>query len=342
MGRLRYVRDLPDGSRQYFSHRLEPLGAEHPYFDDVIQQVGEEPARVPLEFFFFGKEQSYPNRVLNRKTDDYILHYVTGGEGTFNGKTIRAGEGFLIVPGVMHCMASDEKNPWQFKWIAFHGRDAGWQMKRQGLDEEHPYFTFHISDHIEELFDEVIYGEHEDRDLNTYLLGVFYIVLSYHKTRDRERMLGRSAGGDYAREAARYMDEHFREDLRAEDLAVKLHISRKYLCTVLEEHIGISTKEYLLMRRLEYASHLLRHTDLTVSEISAQVGYGDYTQLSRLFRKKMGVSPQQFRKGERSDGIASVLDRTGNLYYNRDSESGNELSHRRIESDGNKKDEDRT
>ncbi|MBQ9086516.1 MAG: AraC family transcriptional regulator [Clostridia bacterium] len=316
MGRLRYLRDLPDGSRQYFLHRMEPLESGQPYFDDQIQQIDGEPTQVPLEFLFFGKEQSYPNRVLKRKTNEYILHYVTGGEGTFNGRTVRAGEGFLTVPGVMHRMASDSSDPWRFKWIAFRGRDAKWQMKSIGLDEEHPYFSFHFSRHLEELFDEVIYGEHEDCDLNTYLQGVFYIILSYHKKQYREESRYKGAGGDYAREAVRYMDEHFREDLRAEALAEKLHISRKYLCAVLEEHIGMSTKEYLLMRRLECAAHLLRYTGMTISEIAAQVGYGDYTQLSRLFRQRMGVSPQQFRKGERMAGVSFTLDRRQNLYYN--------------------------
>ena len=41
---------------------------------------------------------------------------------------------------------------------------------------------------------------------------------------------------------------------------------------------------------------MLLNTDMTVSEISAKVGYGDYTQLSRLFKKKMGMSPKQYRK----------------------------------------------
>ena len=340
MGKIQYIRELPDASRQYFSHRLQPLGEDHPYFDDWIKSDSEESEGESLEFFYFGKEQSYPNRVLKRKIECYILHYVTGGRGTFNGRTIRAGEGFLIVPGVMHHMASDERDPWQFKWIAFHGRDAKWQMKRLGLDEDSPYFTFHPSHRLEQLFDEVIYEEHEGADLNTYLMGVFYIILSYHQRLDREQMLNKRAGHDYAREAMAYMNEHFKEDLRVEALAERLHISRKYLCMILEEHIGMSTKEYLLMRRLEYVAYLLRYTELTVSEIAAQVGYGDYTQLSRLFRKKMGVSPQQFRKRSVGDGITSTLDRMGKLYYNnKDNEAENEPLPGRIESDGNEKDE---
>lgn len=296
MEQMSYQRDLPDGSRQVFSGRMEPDHTQR-YFDDMLQNGTREEPEAPLEFLVFGKEQSYPNRILHRTTHDYILHYVTDGTGTFNGRRVHAGEGFLVVPGVAHRMESDSRDPWHFKWISFRGSDAKAQMKQIGLDQEHAFFSFRFSEQLEELFDDVIYREHRDCDLNTYMQGIFYILLSYHKKQYRQDC-ATGGGAEHAVAAMQYMDAHFREPLRVSEIADRLHISRKYLCALLNREIGMSTKEYLLKRRMAVASDLLLHTSMRVEEIAREVGYGDYTQFSRMFRKQVGQSPQQFRKQE--------------------------------------------
>ena len=292
-----YRRDLPDGSKQYFADRIERPSSDQLYYDDVLSKPPRSEESGGLEFLFFGKEQSYPNRaIVHRKTKEYMLHYVTDGKGTFNGREIGAGDGFLVVPGEPHVMVADKDTPWHFKWIAFQGSDARRQMKSLGLDENHKYFTFSFGDRLEELIDDVLYRDHGDCDLNTYMQGVFYIILSYHKQEYLNSIQKRDAKALYAQRAMAYMDEHYRESLRIDDIASSLHISRKYLCSILTQQIGMSTKDYLLCRRAEVAADLLLHTDMTVAEVAAQVGYTDYTQFSRMFRKRKGCSPREFVK----------------------------------------------
>lgn len=297
MEKPKYRRDLPDGSKQYFVDRIERPPSDQLYYDDILSKPPRSEASGGLEFLFFGKEQSYPNRaILHRTTNEYMLHYVTGGKGTFNNRPIGAGEGFLVSPGVPHAMVSDKDDPWQFKWIAFRGSDAHRQMKALGLDEDHAYFTFSFAERLEELIDDVLYRDHGECDLNTYMQGVFYILLSYHKKEYLNNLQKNDPKTNYTQKAMAYIDEHYREPLRIDDIAASLHISRKYLCALLEQEIGMSTKDYLLYRRAEAAAHLLLHTEMTVGEIAAEVGYADYTQFSRMFRKKKGLSPRDFAK----------------------------------------------
>lgn len=303
---IQYWRDFFDGTKQIFEGRLERPAADQLYYDDAISNRGQD---ASLSFLHFGKEQSYPNREFNRTSVNYILHYVTDGFGVFNGKRIGAGEGFLVIPDVPHHMMADPEQPWHFKWISFGGSEARWHMKSIGLDEENQYFFFSFASELEGLFDDVLYREHTSCDLNTYMQGVFYMILSYHKKQYLRDRQGSGAGVGYAREAIRYIDEHFCRELRIDEVAEALHISRKYLCTVLEQYIGMPTKEYLLTRRLEAASRLLLSTELSVSEIAQKVGYDDYTQLSRLFRKKKGVSPTQYRKRNRDGEVTSLENR---------------------------------
>ncbi len=290
-----FRRDLPDGSQQYFEHHVERPSADQLYYDDIVHN-DEDHDGSGLTFLFFGKEQSYPNRMVLHQTKNYILHYITGGSGSFNGKTLRAGEGFLVTPDHPHEMAADSEDPWHFKWISFRGSDAKRQMKRLGLDEAHLTFSFSFAHRLEELFDDLLYHEHEDCDMNTYMQGIFYILLSYQRKEYLNTLRATTPKSHYAEEAMAYIDRHFREPLRVDDIAASLHISRKYLCTVLEQQIGMSTKDYLLTRRTQVAVDLLLHTDLSISEVATEVGYADYTQFSRMFRKKMGLSPRAFVK----------------------------------------------
>ncbi len=292
-----YRRDLPDGSKQYFKDRIERPESDQLYYDDILTKPPKAEGSGGLDFLAFGKEQSYPNRLVSRnQNQDYILHYVTSGGGSFDGKHVGAGEGFLIVPGKPNRMEADSDDPWHFKWIAFMGGDAPRQMKALGLDAHQQHFTFSFGDRLEELFDDVLYREHGDCDLNTYMQGVFYILMSYHKQEYLKSIEKRDVKSSYAQKAMAYMDEHYREALRIDQIAERLHISRKYLCSILSQQIGMSTKDYLLGRRAEVAADLLLHTDMTVAEIAAQVGYSDYTQFSRMFRKRKGCSPREFVK----------------------------------------------
>ncbi len=295
-----FRRDLPDGSRQYFEHHVERPHADQLYYDDIVH-IDEDPDGSGLTFLFFGKERSYPSRAVLHQTRNYILHYITDGSGTFNGRTLHAGDGFLVTPDVSHKMEADSRDPWHFKWIAFRGSDAMRQMKRLGLDEEHLCFTFSFGDRLEELFDDLLYREHSDCDMNTYMQGIFYILLSYQRKEYLNSLQKTDRGSHYADRAMAYIDRHYKEPLRVDDIAASLHISRKYLCTILDQQIGMSTKDYLLTRRVQVAADLLLHTDLSVSEIAAEVGYTDYTQFSRMFRKKTGLSPRAFAKQARQN-----------------------------------------
>ncbi|MBP3742789.1 MAG: helix-turn-helix transcriptional regulator, partial [Treponema sp.] len=49
-------------------------------------------------------------------------------------------------------------------------------------------------------------------------------------------------------------------------------------------------------KRLEKARQLLESTDLSIKEITAEVGYNDQNYFSRIFKNKYGLSPKEYRK----------------------------------------------
>jgi len=71
----------------------------------------------------------------------------------------------------------------------------------------------------------------------------------------------------------------------------------------------MSPLEYVHALRLEETKLLLETTDMAVEDVAHAVGYGDGSVLSRLFRRKVGLTPAQYRKRFRS--LRQALEREG-------------------------------
>jgi transcriptional regulator GlxA family with amidase domain len=69
---------------------------------------------------------------------------------------------------------------------------------------------------------------------------------------------------------------------------------------------GMSPLEYIQTLRLEESKQVLETTDLSVEAVAVQVGYEDASFFGRLFRRKVGLTPAQYRRRFRS--LRKVLD----------------------------------
>ncbi len=93
-----------------------------------------------------------------------------------------------------------------------------------------------------------------------------------------------------------HIEQRSSELLTLEQLARIAGASISTLHRIFRAALGVSPMEYVIRRRLERASALLRHTDLTITEIASQTGFTDSTFFSRQFRKRFGVTPREFRR----------------------------------------------
>ena len=96
-------------------------------------------------------------------------------------------------------------------------------------------------------------------------------------------------------EAVRLVRANFAAGLTREQVAMRLRCSPAHFSRVFARTTGRTFKDYMLDCRLARARELLQHSHLHVAEIASLVGYEDPFQFSKLFRKRVGVSPRQFR-----------------------------------------------
>jgi AraC-like DNA-binding protein len=80
------------------------------------------------------------------------------------------------------------------------------------------------------------------------------------------------------------------------DIAKLLHISPKYLSSLLRTHTAQSTQHYIHEKLIEKAKEKISTTELSISEIAYELGFEHPQSFSRLFKAKTQLSPLAFRK----------------------------------------------
>ncbi|ULT23530.1 AraC family transcriptional regulator [Sphingobacterium sp. E70] len=77
--------------------------------------------------------------------------------------------------------------------------------------------------------------------------------------------------------------------------AEQLHISPKYLSEILVEYTGLSAKKWIEFHIMQEAKYLLSFRNMSVKEVSFQLGYTDSSHFSRAFRSYDGQLPTEFK-----------------------------------------------
>lgn len=93
-----------------------------------------------------------------------------------------------------------------------------------------------------------------------------------------------------------YLDEHYDHDICLEQVAKSNHISSSYLRRVFADKLGFSGIDYVTMLRLDKAKDLLKNSKMSISDIALRTGYNNIQYFSRMFKRKIGISPSDFRK----------------------------------------------
>ncbi len=99
----------------------------------------------------------------------------------------------------------------------------------------------------------------------------------------------------YVIQAVHYIHENYTKDISLEYVASVIGISSYYLSHLFKQDTGISFVKYLTNVRIQEAINLLS-TNLSIAEISAQVGYLNPNYFCRIFKANTGMTIGEYRK----------------------------------------------
>jgi AraC-like DNA-binding protein len=98
------------------------------------------------------------------------------------------------------------------------------------------------------------------------------------------------------RRVRRYIREHFAEPVRLDDLAGVGGLSPYHLIRVFQRQTGLPPHAYLAQERVRNAKLLLAH-GMSIGEVAIETGFVDQSHLTRRFKKVVGVTPGEYRRG---------------------------------------------
>lgn len=93
-----------------------------------------------------------------------------------------------------------------------------------------------------------------------------------------------------------YISKNYMDELRLPELASLAGMSSSAFSRFFKLHTGRNISEYIIDLRLGYAARMLVDTAKSISEIGFDCGFNNLSNFNRIFKKKKGCSPSEFRE----------------------------------------------
>jgi AraC family transcriptional regulator, transcriptional activator of pobA len=201
-------------------------------------------------------------------------------------------------------------------WMLFIHPDFLWNTTLAKKIRQYEYFNYatnealFLSDKEEKLIDGIIdnikqeYNSNIDKFSQDVIIAQLELLFTYsQRFYERQFITRKITNNKIVARLEDVLKKYFAdEDLLSKGLptvqyvADSLHISTKYLSSLLKQHTGRTTQQIIHEKLIEKAKEKLSTTDLTVSEIAYELGFEHSQSFSKLFKSKTDMSPLQFRQ----------------------------------------------
>lgn len=261
-----------------------------------------------------------------RKTSDFAVHthdfselvIITSGKATHiigpEEYTVREGDIFVVNGDILHGYKNvDNLQLYNIPYIPERVFKGSYDLKKlagfQVLFILEPYYRKehefesrltlppHKLNYVKELLALMDKEFTDEKEGFIQAVHGFFIALVAFLSRECV-----SAGGKASEqligfaEAVAYMENNFRRNISLKELADMAFYSPRHFARVFKQNYFFTPAEYLLNLRIKQASRLLKDESKSMVQVAEESGFSDSNYFSRVFRKKTGQTPSEFRR----------------------------------------------
>lgn len=249
-------------------------------------------ARQNLLYPMWGGEYvcTAPYRVERDYLDAYMLFSILDGEMyyIYEGQEFCAGAGQMVLLDCHRPNCYWAVEPIRKQWVHFNGPLAA-------AYHELIYSQFgpclsgrtKAASAMYSLLNALERGATDDHQMSLLLMTIFSDLATTEKDQKLNTII---------QPAITYIAGHYNEEISVETLASLCNVSTVYLTRLFRQELQRAPHEYLQQVRLNNACRLLTETRLPVETIAEECGFSGSTHFIRMFRKRYGHTPLQFRK----------------------------------------------
>ena len=230
---------------------------------------------------------------------DYQVLYISAGKGTFWFDGVETelprGSAVLFRPEVSQIYSFHIQDRAEYYWCHFTGSEADKLLETCHISPEQTVFRPDTSSDYPMLYLQMIRELQLKQECYNDVLEAClrHLLLLLHRnddgSADKEAVLG------FIDCAIGYFNRSYTQDIRVMEFAKHHLVSPSWFAEHFKQATGCSPQQYIIQLRIVNAMHLLDNTEYTVAQVAAAVGYTNTQYFHRLFHKRTGLTPTEYR-----------------------------------------------
>lgn len=157
-----------------------------------------------------------------------------------------------------------------------------------------------ITEEVRRIFDEISQEKEQEVKchemiIQSNIIRLYSLLVRYF---EREALLDNKSliKFQHFQNALQYIEKNYSKNVALADIAATINYNPSYVSKLFVTYTGVNFKSYLDNFRINQAIKMLKKTDKTILEISAQCGYDNIRTFNHVFKRITGVTPTALRK----------------------------------------------
>lgn len=264
----------------------------HPHiFHIYVAQIGYFP------------KATFHYRERRRGCEDNIFLYCLKGKGHYilddKQYEVTANQ-YVVLPATDKYMRywADTEDPWTIYWLHYTGSDIDRFNQFLNLNQHKgPVsipFNLKAIDIWNNMYESLEMGYSIENLSNaSFCLYNFLATFLYP---EKHIAIAEEESTDIVTHTILFMKANLEKKLSVEDMAQQNNLSCSHFSTLFRKATGMPPIDYFINIKMQKACQLLYSNDVQIKAIALEIGYDDPYYFSRVFKKYMGISPEQYKQ----------------------------------------------